>query len=303
MFLALKGGLVMFSRRHPYLFFLIIISAFSVVALALVTIMATVLGKSESRFTGEKVGVVEIIGPIVESRKILQDLRTFRESEAIKAILIRVDSPGGGVGPSQEIYREIQKTTEQKKVVISMGAVAASGGYYLAAGADGIVANPGTITGSIGVIMGYTNFEELMQKIGLSAVVIKSGEYKDTGSPTRPMSADERQILQEVSYQIHRQFVEAIAEGRRLNIKQVEALADGRIFTGQNALELGLVDRLGNFEDAIAWAGELGGIQGKVETVYPAKERLSLIDYVMESTLHLWQNRLQSWKVPQLRIP
>ena len=293
----------MFSRRHPYLFFLIIMAAISVIGLTLFTIMATVLGTSENRFTGQKVGVVEISGPIIESRKILQDLRTFRESEAIKAILVRVNSPGGGVGPSQEIYREIQKTTEQKKVIISMGAVAASGGYYLAAGADGIVANPGTITGSIGVIMGYTNFEELMQKIGLSAVVIKSGEYKDTGSPTRPMSADERQLLQEVTRQIHGQFVEAIAKGRRLDLKQVEALADGRIFTGQKALELGLVDRLGNFEDAIAWAGELGGIKGKVETVYPAKEKLSFIDYVMESSLHLLQSRIQSWKVPQLRMP
>jgi protease-4 len=298
-----KGGPAMFSRRHPYLFFLIIMAAISVIGLTLITIMATVLGTSENRFTGQKVGVVEISGPIIESRKILQDLRTFRESEAIKAILVRVNSPGGGVGPSQEIYREIQKTTEQKKVIISMGAVAASGGYYLAAGADGIVANPGTITGSIGVIMGYTNFEELMQKIGLSAVVIKSGEYKDTGSPTRPMSADERQLLQEVTRQIHGQFVEAIAKGRRLDLKQVEALADGRIFTGQKALELGLVDRLGNFEDAIAWAGELGGIKGKVETVYPAKEKLSFIDYVMESSLHLLQSRIQSWKVPQLRMP
>jgi len=293
----------MFSRRHPYLFFMIIMGAMSVAALTLITIAATVLGTSENSFTGEKVGVVEITGPIVGSRKILQDLRTFRESDAIKAILIRVNSPGGGVGPSQEIYREIQKTTEHKKVIVSMGAVAASGGYYLAAGANGIVANPGTITGSIGVIMGYTNFEELMQKIGLSAVVIKSGAYKDTGSPTRPMSADERELLQEVTRQIHGQFVEAIAKGRQLDIKQVEALADGRIFTGEKALELGLVDRLGNFEDAIAWAGELGGIKGKVETVFPEKERLSFIDYVMESSLHLWQSRMQSWEVPQLRMP
>ncbi len=293
----------MFSRRHPYLFFLIIMSAFSVAVLALITIMATVLGSSESRYTGEKVGVVEINGPIVDSRKILRDIRTFRESEAIKAILIRVDSPGGGVGPSQEIYREIQKTTERKKVIISMGAVAASGGYYVAAGADGIVANPGTITGSIGVIMGYTNFEELMQKIGLSAVVIKSGAYKDTGSPTRPMSDEEKELLQEVARQIHGQFIEAIGKGRGLSIKQVEAIADGRIFTGQKALELGLIDRLGNFEDAVAWAGELGGIEGKVETVYPEKEKTSIIDYVLESSLRMWQGRLQSRMVPQLRMP
>ena len=142
-----------------------------------------------------------------------------------------------------------------------------------------------------------------MQKIGLSAVVIKSGEYKDTGSPTRPMSDDEKELLQEVTRQIHGQFVEAIGKGRRLEVKQVEAIADGRIFTGQKALELGLVDRLGNFEDAVAWAGELGGIAGKVETVYPEKEKPSIIDYLMESSLRMWQGRLQSWKVPQLRMP
>ncbi len=293
----------MFSRRHPYLFFMIVMGAFSVAVLALITIMATVLGDSKSRYTGEKIGVVEVTGPIIDSRKVLKDLRTFREAEAVKAILVRVDSPGGGVGPSQEIHREIQKTTKQKKVIISMGAVAASGGYYLAAGADGIVANPGTITGSIGVIMGYTNFEELMQKIGLSAVVIKSGAYKDTGSPTRPMSNDERGLLQEVTRQIHEQFVSAIAEGRHLSVEQVQALADGRIFTGQKALELGLIDRLGNFEDAVAWAGELGGITGKVETVYPDKEKPSFLDYMMESVLHLWRNRVQSRLVPQMRIP
>jgi len=293
----------MFSRRHPYLFFLILMGAFAVAGLALVTIMTAVLSGPGGRYSGEKVGVVESNGPIVDSRKILQDIKSFRDSDAVKAIIVRVDSPGGSVGPSQEIYREIQKTTDQKKVIVSMGSVAASGGYYLSVGADGIVANPGTITGSIGVIMGYTNFEELMRKIGLSAVVIKSGPFKDTGSPTRPMSDDEKELLQEVTRQIHDQFVEAIGKGRKMNHQDVEAIADGRIFTGQKALELGLVDRLGNFEDAVAWAGELGGITGKIETVYPEKEKLSITDYMLESSLRLWQSRLQTWKTPQLRLP
>lgn len=293
----------MFSRRHPYLFFLIIMGAFMIAGLALITIMAAIFGSSDGHYAGQKVGVVEINGPIVDSRKILENIRTFRESEAIKAILVRIDSPGGGVGPSQEIYREIQKTVEKKKVIVSMGAVAASGGYYAAVGADGIVANPGTITGSIGVIIGYTNFEELMQKIGLSAVVIKSGQYKDTGSPARPMSDDEKNLLQEVTRQIHGQFVEAIAKGRRMSLKQVEAVADGRIITGQKALELGLVDRLGNFEDAVAWAGEMGGIKGKVETVYPEKQAPSFVDYLLESSLQFWRGRVQSRKIPQLLLP
>jgi protease IV len=293
----------MFSRRHPYLFFLIIIGAFAVAGLAMITLLASLLGGSGNRLTGEKVGVVEIVGPIVDSRRIIRDIRAFRESPAIKAILLRVDSPGGGVGPSQEIYREIEKTVAEKKVVVSMGSVAASGGYYVSAGASGIVANPGTITGSIGVVMGYTNFEALMQKLGLSAVVIKSGEFKDIGSPARPMTAQEQELLKGVVGQIRDQFVQAVAKGRRLTIAQVDAIADGRIFTGQKAKEIGLVDRLGNFEDAVAWAGELGGIRGKVEKVYPAKERPSLLDYLLESSLRLWRSRLQSTLTPQLRMP
>ena len=293
----------MFSRRHPYLFFLIIMGSLSLAALGMITVMAAFLGGSESRYAGEKVGVVEIIGPIVDSRKTIHDIGVFRDSDAVKAILVRVDSPGGGVGPSQEIYREIQKTKSEKKVIVSMGAVAASGGYYLSAGADGIVANPGTITGSIGVIMGYTNFEELMHKIGLSAVVIKSGEFKDTGSPARPMTGEEQELLQGVTREIHGQFVQAIAEGRGMPVEKVEAIADGRIITGQKAQEIGLVDRLGNFEDAVKWAGELGGIKGKVQTVYPPKEKLSFFDYVMESSLRLWRNRVQAGPVPQMRIP
>lgn len=294
----------MFSRRHPYLFFLIIMGALSVASLCLITIMATALSDSQNRLTGEKIGVIEIIGPIVDSKKIIHNISEFRDSQAVKAILVRVDSPGGGVGPSQEIYREIRKTTADKKVIVSMGGVAASGGYYVAAGADGIVANPGTITGSIGVIMGYTNFEALMEKIGLSAVVIKSGEYKDTGSPTRQMTAEERALLEQVAGQIHGQFVADIATGRKLDIEQVEALANGQIFTGQKAHDLGLVDRLGNFEDALAWAGELGGIKGKVQTVYPERENSSFIDYVLESSLRLWRNMvMESRAVPQVRMP
>lgn len=293
----------MFSRRHPYLFFLIIMGGLAVTALFLVTIITRVFSESDKYASGEKIGVIEIIGPIVDSQKIIHDIGIFRESKAIKAILIRIDSPGGGVGPSQEIYREIQKTTQVKKVLVSMGAVAASGGYYAAAGADGIMANPGTITGSIGVIMGYTNFEALMQKIGLSAVVIKSGTYKDTGSPARQMTADEKALLEEVTRQIHSQFVDAIARGRKLSVEQVKSIADGRIFTGERAHELGLVDRLGNFEDAVAWAGELGGIKGEVQTVYPEKEKTSFIDYIASSLLHMWSGKLQSALAPQLRIP
>ena len=275
----------MFTRRHPYLFFLLVsFSIFAGFALSVMA-MAVWMGRSSGDFGGEAVGVVEIEGAIVDARDTIEHIRRFREDEDIKAIVIRIDSPGGAVGPSQEIYREIRKTVGSKKVVASMGAVAASGGYYVACAADGIVANPGTITGSIGVIMGYTNFRQLLDKIGMVPVVIKSGPYKDTGSPTREMRDDERQILQSITSDIHEQFVTAIAEGRKMDRSQVVMAADGRIFTGEDAKARGLIDRLGNFEDALAWAGELGGIDGAVVPVYARDEKLSLLRYLLSSSI------------------
>jgi protease-4 len=275
----------MFSRRHPYLFFLMV--SFAIFSGLTLGVMATAawMGRATDGPDGEAVGVVEIEGAIADSRDTIENIRRFREDEDIKAIVIRIDSPGGAVGPSQEIYREIRKTVDTKKVIASMGAVAASGGYYVACATDGIVANPGTITGSIGVIMGYTNFRQLLDKIGMVPVVIKSGPYKDTGSPTREMRDDEREILQSITSGIHEQFVTAIAEGRKMDRARVAQVADGRIFTGEDAKAKGLVDRLGNFEDALAWAGELGGIDGPVVPVYARDEKLSLLRYLMSSSL------------------
>ncbi len=282
----------MFTRRHPYLFFLLV--SFSIFSGLVLGVMAMVawMGGGAGGFDGEAVGVVEIEGAIVDARDTIDHIRRFREDEDIKAIVIRIDSPGGAVGPSQEIYREIRKTVETKKVVASMGAVAASGGYYVACATDGIVANPGTITGSIGVIMGYTNFRQLLDKIGMVPVVIKSGPYKDTGSPTREMRDDEREILQSITGNIHEQFVTAIAEGRKMDRAQVEQAADGRIFTGEDAKARGLVDRLGNFEDALEWAGKLGGIDGDVVPVYARDEKLSLLRYLMSASISDWMSTL-----------
>ncbi|OEU74367.1 MAG: signal peptidase [Desulfuromonadales bacterium C00003093] len=280
----------MFSRRHPYLFFMLVFSSIMAVAVIGITLIF-VLGTRGAGFDGviksggEKVGIIELTGAITESRDIIQNLKRFRENSSIKAIVIRIDSPGGAVGPSQEIFREIRKTVKSKKVIASMGAVAASGGYYVAAGTDGIMANPGTITGSIGVIMAYANFQELLHKIGLFPVVIKSGEYKDIGSPVRKMAKEERKILQDFSDQIHRQFVMDIAEGRGMDQARVEALADGRIFTGEEAKHLELVDRLGNLEDAVEWAGRMGGIKGKISTVYPPEKKFSLMKYLTGSSV------------------
>lgn len=282
----------MFSRRHPYLFFILTFSSVVATAMIVMTLLF-VIGTRDSEFEfGEKVGIVEINGIIADAKNAIHNLKRFREDSSVKAIVIRINSPGGAVGPSQEIFREIRKTSSSKKVVASMGSIAASGGYYIAAGADGIVANPGTITGSIGVIMGFTNYQELLRKIGLFPVVVKSGKYKDIGSPVRKMKPEEKKILQDFARKIHRQFIKDIVEGRKMDQAKVEALADGRIFTGEESKELGLVDRLGNFEDAIEWAGRLGGIKGKISTVYAREKKFSLLRYIADSSAKALLNRI-----------
>ncbi len=281
----------MFSRRHPLLFsFLIFSGLASVTLVAVAVIIAAGPGISEYEIMGgaedgEQVGVVEVLGVIADAKETIRQLRRFREDENIRAIVLRVDSPGGVVGPSQEIYREVAKTRQVKKVVASMGAVAASGGYYVVASADGIIANPGTITGSIGVIMEYTNFKELFSKIGLAPVVIKSGTFKDTGSPVRDITPEEEKYLQSFVQELHEQFVAAIAEGRKMKPDTVRKLADGRIYTGADAKSLGLVDRIGNLEDAVQWAGELAGVKGEVTAVYIPARKTSLLQLLSEATL------------------
>ncbi|MDJ0721480.1 MAG: signal peptide peptidase SppA [Desulfobacterales bacterium] len=281
----------MFSRRHPLLFsFLIFSGIASITLVAVAVIIAAGPGISEYEIMGgaeggEQVGVVEVRGVIADAKDTIRQLRRFRDDDNIRAIVLRVDSPGGVVGPSQEINREIAKTRQVKKVVASMGAVAASGGYYVAASADGIIANPGTITGSIGVIMEYTNFKELLAKIGLTPVVIKSGDFKDAGSPVRDITPAEEKYLQAFVEELHEQFVAAIAEGRQMEIEAVRKLADGRIYTGADAKSLGLVDRIGNLEDAVQWAGELAGVEGGVTAVYIPARKTSLLQLLGEATL------------------
>ncbi len=285
----------MFSRRHPILFSILVFTAIAgATAVGLTTVLALSLRSDDLEFGGgDKVGIIQIEGMILDSRQVLEDLKRFRENDSIRAVVLRINSPGGVVGPSQEIYREVLKTRGVKTVIASMGAVAASGGYYVAAGAGGIVANPGTITGSIGVIIEYTNFQNLLDKIGLTPVVIKSGEYKDIGSPMRPMSDEERRILQAFADQTRDQFIRAVAEGRKMDIEGVSRLADGRIYNGEQAKALGLVDRLGNLQDAVQWAGELAGIEGEIETVYSRHEKLSVLDLLTESAAGAISRRLK----------
>jgi len=276
----------MFARRHPYLFSMLVLSTIVAVTTLVVSGLVFWALKGRGMEFGERVGVVDVSGVITDARFTVESLVRFRKDRDVKAIVLRIDSPGGAVGPAQEIFREVEKTVEKKRVIASMGSVAASGGYYVAAAADGIVVNPGTITGSIGVVMGYTSFEALIEKIGIHPVVIKSGEYKDIGSPLRSMTESEKAIVQECIDTIHRQFIEAVAKGRELPLDKVESIADGRIFTGEQAKEWGLADRLGNLEDAVQWAAELGGIRGQVVTEYATKKDRSLLRYVLGSPLN-----------------
>lgn len=282
----------MFSRRHPYLFFVLVFTAIVATAMMGMSLLLFLGAKDTDFEFGEKVGVIEISGVIADAKPVIQNLKRFREDSSIKAIVVRIDSPGGAVGPSQEIYREIRKTSVTKKVIASMGAIAASGGYYIAAGTDGIVANPGTITGSIGVIMGFTNYQELLQKIGLVPIVVKSGEFKDLGSPVRKMTKEEQQILESFAGKIHRQFIQDVVEGRKMDPDKVAQLADGRIFTGEESKELGLIDRLGNFEDAVEWAGRLGGIEGKISTVYAREKKFSLLRFLSDSSVRAFLKQI-----------
>ncbi len=240
-------------------------------------------GAGPVALTGEKVGVLEIRGIIVDSRQVLESLKRFAEDRQVKGILVRIDSPGGAVAPSQEIYRELARIHKEgkKKIVASFGNVAASGGYYIAAAADKIVSNPGTITGSIGVIMELSNVQELLDKIGVESYVIKSGELKDIGSITRPITEREKQVLQSVIDDVYMQFVEHVAEGRGMAVEKVKLIANGSIFSGRQALGLGLVDTLGTFQDAVDLVAELAGIEGKPRLVYDQRERLGWIDYVV----------------------
>ena len=250
---------------------------FFAIIFIITAILSFLVTFSEKVSLGEKVALINVSGIIIDSSGVVEELKEHAKNSSIKAIVIRVNSPGGAVAPSQEIYQEILKVKEKKKVVVSMGSVAASGGYYIAAAADKIVANAGTLTGSIGVIMEIPNVKGLMEKIGIEAQVIKSGKHKDIASVFKSLSPEEKEILQSVLDDVHDQFIQAVSDGRGMDYEDAKKIADGRIFTGRMAKEFGLVDELGSLEDAIALAGQLSGIKGEPEVVRK-EEKFSLIE-------------------------
>lgn len=271
-------------RKHPVVVGLILLVALG----AVVYFMSYRAGLQSSRAGSnafsltDKIGVVPVEGVITDSIEIAENLEAFGNDRSIVAVVVRIDSPGGGVAASQEIYDAVVALKKKKKVVASMGSIAASGGLLIACAADKIVANPGTITGSISAVMQFANLEELMKKIGVKSSVVKSGPYKDIGSPMREMTPEEKIIIQELIDDIYNQFIDVIVRDRKLPRQQVIAIGDGRVFSGRKAKEYGLVDQLGDLAAAAKLAGVLAGSSGSYDLVYPPAKRLSILDYVME---------------------
>ncbi len=247
------------------------------------TIAIALLFSSSDLFKGSRVGEIDITGTILRARPVLKQLEKFRKDSYIKAILLRVNSPGGVVAPAQEIYTEIRRVIKVKPVVVSMGTVAASGAYYIASAATRIVADPGTITGSIGVIIHLPNLQGLFDKIGYKTVTIKSGPFKDIGDPDRKMTPAEKALIQSTIDTAYNQFVQAVASARHLPVADVRNIADGRVILGSDALKLKLIDQLGNYQDAVLEAGRLGGIKGEPKVQKAETGKSSLLNFLIGS--------------------
>jgi protease IV len=270
-------------RKHPVIYGMLLLIALGVVLYIFFYKAGTHSGKAKSFSLNNQIGVVNIKGIIADSVEITEQIEEFGRNDSITAVVLRIDSPGGGVASSQEIYNAVVDLKKKKKVIASMGSVAASGGLLIACGADKIVANPGTITGSISAIMQFANIEELLKKVGLKSSVVKSGKYKDIGSPLREMIPEERQIIQDLVDDIYNQFIDVIVRDRKLPREQVILIADGRIFSGRQAKEYGLVDSLGDMGSAAKLACQLAGKEGKYDLVFPRKKHSSVFDYIFES--------------------
>jgi protease IV len=287
------------NRRHPILKGLGLLGVFVLLVFAGAFFFAYLTGgesKVLSMLSDDGVGVLLIDGAIDDSREPLSELKRFKEAPWIKAVVVRIDSPGGAVAPTQEIFEEIRKIKAQKPVIASMGGMATSGGYYIASACDKIVANPGTLTGSIGVIMQLANVEDLMKKIGVRGYNVKSGANKDIGSPFQDLSAEGRAILQGVVDSVHSQFVSAVAKGRDMDEAAVRKLSDGRIYSGAQAKALGLVDNFGTLEDAIDLAAKQAGIESDPAVYYSRPERESMVDRIFFGVFGLkLQRGERSW--------
>lgn len=269
-------------KKNPLVVLLAVSAAFFAIFLIFVfsTMGALVKDKTIIGRGGVSVGVVKVKGVIMDSHKVLKELKEFEEDSSIKAVLLRIDSPGGAVGPSQEIHDAVLRVKKTKPVVASFESVAASGGFYVAVAAQKIVTNPGTLTGSIGVIMDFANLAELYKWAKVDRYVIKSGKFKDVGSDSRAMTPEEKQLLQDLIGNVYEQFLKAVADGRKLPLDAVRPYADGRILTGEQAFRAKLVDRLGGLDAALEEVRALAKMDAKqkLNLVYPEPKRRSLLE-------------------------
>jgi protease IV len=265
-------------RLYKVLILLLLVGIF----LELVSIVHILSGEDHPR---GNIAVVEVKGEISDSRETVASLKEYAKEDEVKAVILRVDSPGGAVGASQEIHDQVVETMKKKPVVVSMGDVAASGGYYIAAPATKIIANPGTITGSIGVISHFFVVEDLLKKFHLKWEVIQGGKMKDIGSPLRNLTPEERKLLQVMTDDVHAQFIDAVAKGRKITVEKVRAMADGRVMSGRQAKTAGLVDDLGGLEHAIDVAVKLSGLTKEPDVIYPKEKRLGWLRRIAEGKM------------------
>src|SRR5690554_108152 len=277
-----------------------------VVLLIFAVLMLSAFGPGAGFNVGpNQIGVVEILGPITESKKTVKDLHRFAKDENIKAIVVRIDSPGGAVAPSQEMFQAVQRAAQEKPLVVSMGSTAASGGYYIAIGAPHIIANPGTVTGSIGVISQVFGVKGLLDTLDVQVHTLKTGPYKDTGSPFREFNAQDQQYLNALIADIYEQFVSDIAHARKLELAEVRALADGRVFTGRQAKDHQLIDELGSMRDAIDWVKAQAKIEDDETLVYPPEEGKGLLSAMIKGATETAVQEIRAQQTPSIeyRMP
>lgn len=279
-------------KKHPILFGIFLLFVIIIGYFLVVLGVSTLSDDNHSFAMGDRVGIVTVEGFIGDSTDAVDQLHQFTKDDHIKAVVLRINSPGGGVASSQEIYEAIVQLKKKKKVVASMGSVAASGGYMIACATDRIVANPGTITGSISAIMHFANAEELFKKIGLKTSVIKSGKYKDIGSPTRPMTKEEKILMQELVDDIYDQFLDTVSQNRKIAKEDVRKIADGRVFSGRQAKKIGLVDDIGDLNYAVELAGKMSGMKGKPDVVHPKKKGMKMWDYILGEMISAIQGKI-----------
>ena len=286
-------------------FILLFVVGFVLLVVGVVTSSIPAETEIVTHGSGEKIAVVDVYGAIVSSTEINRQLKEYAEDESIKAVLIHIDSPGGSVVASQEIYEQVRSIREDgKPVIVSMGSLAASGGYYVACGATRIVANRGTLTGSIGVIAEFLQLREALDKLGVDVKVIKSGKLKDSGSPVRDMTGEDEQYFQSLMDEVHRQFASVVGQERGMEMERVMELADGRVFTGEDALSKGLVDTIGTFSDAVTIAAGLAGIDGDPAIVRERRRRVWWENFAGEALMEVveWKDEILNRPVLSYRF-